>query len=145
MDLEATAHLQSDHRRLLRLLDGLDGPLPSGASAVEERRTRAVALLVAESRHQSVEEDAFWPIVRTALDCGGRLADRALADHVENRRLMRAVEDSEAGSAEFEEALCALSTALREHLVFELQEVWPQLWTAAPSQPLRDLLEHLER
>lgn len=148
MTTDATAPLHIDHRRILRLLEDLDAPLGPGASAVEERRTRAVELIVAEARHRSVEETLFWPVVRSVLDDGDRLADRAVDHHTHGERLLTGVQHAEAGSAEFEASLAEFIASARSHIAFEEEQVWPRFRAAIDrneSEKLGSRIERFER
>ncbi|MCF8610525.1 hemerythrin domain-containing protein [Gordonia sp. HY285] len=139
MNTEATTYLRHDHQRILALLDVLDAPPGPGPSTVEDRRARAVELVTVESQHRSVEEQLFWPAVRRVLDDGDRLADDALSHGAKATDLLQTIENAEAGSAEFEEALTAFSSAERDRIAFEEQQVWPEFRSAIAVEESRQL------
>ena len=42
-------------------------------------------LVIAESQHEAIEEQFFWPAVREAVDNGDELADEAIAQEQEGK------------------------------------------------------------
>ena len=62
------AVLGQDHAEVKQMLDELEnGPTRmSGASTAQlhDRKQLAQALIIAESKHEAVEEEFFWPVVR---------------------------------------------------------------------------------
>ena len=76
--MEALTFLRADHKNVLGMLGVLDGA-PSGSGARRSGLdTMVTNLIIAESRHEAIEEPFFWPAVRDALDDGDELAEQAL-------------------------------------------------------------------
>ena len=72
------AVLGQDHAEVKQMLDELEnGPTRmSGASTAQlhDRKQLAEALVIAESKHEAVEEEFFWPVVRDLSGDGAELA-----------------------------------------------------------------------
>ena len=74
--------LSKDHEEVKRVLMELEaGPTAaSGASAdqLQLREKLVEQLIIEESKHEAVEEEYFWPAVRSHLPDGDSLADQAV-------------------------------------------------------------------
>lgn len=141
--MDALSYLHRDHQSVLAMLDTLEAP-PAAGAGVDDRRNLAQKLVIAESQHESIEEQLFWPAVRDALEDGDDLADQATHQEDEGKQLLQTIESAEAGTAEFEKALSEFISAAREHITFEETRVWPKLREAiSPDDTLR-LGEQLE-
>jgi hemerythrin-like domain-containing protein len=139
--MDAITFLREDHKSVLGLLEVLEGA-PSGAgSQLSGLGTMVTNLIIAESQHEAIEEQWFWPAVRRALDDGDALADKAIQQEQDGKKLLQKLEDSKPGEPQFQEALQAFVAAGREHIDFEQNEVFPKFQAAAS----RDLLEKIGR
>jgi hemerythrin-like domain-containing protein len=139
--MDAITFLREDHKSVLGLLEVLEGA-PSGAgSQLSGLGTMVTNLIIAESQHEAIEEQWFWPAVRRALDDGDALADKAIQQEQDGKKLLQKLEDSKPGEPQFQEALQAFVVAGREHIDFEQNEVFPKFQAAAS----RDLLEKIGR
>lgn len=141
--MDAIEFLRADHRSVLAMLQALETP-SAGASAGADRRNQAVEMVIAESQHESIEESLFWPQVREMVDGGDELADHGLHQEEEGKRLLQTIENSEAGTAEFESALTQFIAAAREHISFEETHVWPEYSAAAGADESEHLGERLK-
>lgn len=139
--MDAITFLREDHKSVLGLLEVLEGA-PSGAgSQLSGLGTMVTNLIIAESQHEAIEEQWFWPAVRRALDDGDALADKAIQQEQDGKKLLQQLEDSKPGQPQFQKALQAFVVAGREHIDFEQNEVFPKFQAAAS----RDLLEKIGR
>jgi hemerythrin-like domain-containing protein len=139
--MDAITFLREDHKSVLGLLEVLEGA-PSGAgSQLSGLGTMVTNLIIAESQHEAIEEQWFWPAVRRALDDGDALADKAIQQEQDGKKLLQKLENSKPGEPQFQEALQAFVVAGREHIDFEQNEVFPKFQAAAS----RDLLEKIGR
>lgn len=85
--MDAITYLREDHDKVLAMFSRLEAS-PTAAGAPEDdqvraRKTMVTALVMAESRHEAVEEQFFWPMVRDRVPGGVDLAARALAQEDE--------------------------------------------------------------
>jgi hypothetical protein len=100
-------------------------------------------LVIAESQHEAIEEQFFWPAVRRALDDGDDLADRAIAQEHDGKQLLQQVEHGNPGEPEYHQALEAFIAAGRAHIAYEQDVVWPLLRKAMDAKELEQLGEKL--
>lgn len=140
--MDALAFLHSEHTQLRALLDDLDDALHSTETNRAARLKPATTLVVAESQHESIEQEVFWPAVRRALGDGDAMADEAAGQEAEGTRLLQAIEDTAPGGPEFAAALSAFIVAARAHLEYEERIVWPP-FRAAVGRPELDTLGEL--
>jgi hypothetical protein len=101
-------------------------------------------LVIAESQHEAIEEQIFWPAVRKLVDDGDALAKRAVAQEQEGKKLLQRLVDGKPGEADYHAALDEFISAGREHITFEQDVVWPALAAAAGRDELARLGKELE-
>jgi hemerythrin-like domain-containing protein len=142
--MDALAFLRQDHESVLGLLEVLDGA-PSGSGAQSSGlETMVTNLVIAESQHEAIEEQFFWPAVRDALDDGDELADQAVEQEQEGKKLLQRLEDGAPGEPEYQQALQEFVKAGREHIMYEQNVVWPRFEAAVSREELEKLGERLE-
>jgi hemerythrin-like domain-containing protein len=142
--MDALSLLRADHESVLGMFEVLDGA-PKGTGSVQSGLdTMVTNLVIAESQHEAIEEQLFWPAVRKALDNGDELADRAIAQEQEGKKLLQRLEDGAPGEAGYHQALAEFIKAGREHIAFEQDQVWPLLAEAVGKDELEKLGEKLE-
>jgi hemerythrin-like domain-containing protein len=142
--MDALAFLREDHKSVLGMLEVLDGaPSGSGADA-SGLATMVTNLIIAESQHEAVEEQFFWPAVRDAVEGGDELADVALTQEQEGKKLLQALEDGKPGDPEYQQALQDFVKAGREHIKYEQDVVWPAFEAAVSREHREKLGEKLE-
>jgi hemerythrin-like domain-containing protein len=142
--MDALTFLREDHKSVLGMLEVLDGA-PSGAGAeLSGLATMVTNLVIAESQHEAIEEQFFWPAVRDALEDGDELADAAIAQEQEGKRLLQRLEDGEPGDPDYQQALGEFVKAGREHISYEQDVVWPKFEAAVSKGDLEKLGEKLE-
>jgi hemerythrin-like domain-containing protein len=143
--MDALTFLRADHESVLGMLERLDGA-PSGTGAQLSGLEKMVSqLVIAESQHEAIEEQFFWPAVRDALDDGDRLADSAIKQEQEGKKLLARLEDGKPGDPDYHDALQQFVKAGREHIMFEQNEVWPRFKAAVSREDLESLGEKLEK
>jgi hemerythrin-like domain-containing protein len=143
--MDALTFLRQDHKSVLGMLEVLyEAPSGSGAE-VSGLETMVTNLVIAESQHEAIEEQFFWPAVRDALDDGDALADKAIEQEQEGKKLLQQLEDGKPGEAAYQQALQQFVQAGREHIAYEQDVVWPQFEAAVGREQLEKLGEKLER
>lgn len=122
--------LGHDHDEVKKIF----GKLEEGRAAVDatedqlaERREIVETLIIAESKHEAVEEQFFWPYVRSHVDGGDELADTATHQESEGKYVLDALRKKSADDADFEDLLGRFIADGREHIRFEEEQVWPRL------------------
>ncbi|WP_068176685.1 hemerythrin domain-containing protein [Mycobacterium sp. UM_CSW] len=140
--MDAITFLRQDHQSVLGLLETLDGA-PSGSGAQSSGlETMVNNLIIAESQHEAIEEQFFWPAVRRAI--GDSLADKAIEQEQAGKKLLQRLEDGKPGDADYHEALQEFVKAGREHIAYEQEQVWPQVEVAISREELEKIGEKLE-
>lgn len=141
--------LRKDHedvRLALRELEA-DAVAEPGAGnrRLWRRKEMAERLVAEESRHEAIEERYFWPTVRERVPHGDRLAEQAISQEQDARRVLDQLERTEPGYGEFETLLWQLIAASRAHMEFEETRVWPRVERALSERDRCDLGALLER
>ena len=123
--------LGQDHDEVKQMLAGLENGPGQDAGATDEdvqaRKAAVQALVIAESRHEVVEEEYFWLAVRDVLPDGDRLADHGISQEQEAKIVLDRLDKLEPGEREFEELVFAIIRDGRAHIAYEEEEVWPAL------------------
>jgi hemerythrin-like domain-containing protein len=142
--MDALTFLRQDHKSVLGMLEVLnDAPGGPGAES-SGLSTMVTNLIIAESQHEAIEEQIFWPAVRDALEDGDALADNAIEQEQEGKKLLQRLEDGEPGEPDYQEALRQFVKAGREHIAYEQDVVWPLFQAAVTDEELMKLGEKLE-
>jgi hemerythrin superfamily protein len=140
--------LASDHEQVERLLSQFEAaPAAAGVndSLLEARKKMAETLVIEESKHEAVEEMYFWPAVRKHLPDGDKLADKAIAQEQEGKRILAKLDKLDADSPEFDMLVGEFIKAAREHIAFEETQVWPGLRAVMTETEAADLGDSLEQ
>lgn len=140
--MDALTFLRDDHKSVLGMLEVLDGA-PSGTGAeVSGLRTMVTNLIIAESQHEAIEEQFFWPAVRNAI--GDGLANEAIAQEQAGKKLLQTLEDKEPGDPEYHDALAEFVKVGREHILYEQDVVWPAFEAAVSREEREKIGAQLE-
>jgi len=129
---DAIELLRSDHDELRRLLSALETDAGHGGLVAQ--------LVMAASGHEAIEEQYFWPLVSRRVQNGLRLADEAVSQEQEVKRLLGLLEKH--GS---DAPLRQVVAVIRAHIGFEETQVWPGVQLALSEQELGDLGTQLEQ
>ena len=123
--------LGQDHAEVKQMLDTLERGLTraGGASApqLRERKKLVQALVIAESKHEAVEEEYFWPVVRDLSGDGPRLADQGTGQEQEAKVILDRLDKLDPAYDQFEELVAAIIRDGRVHIAYEEERVWPRL------------------
>jgi len=142
--MDALTFLRQDHKSVLGMLEVLDDA-PSGSGATSSGLdTMVTNLVIAECQHEAIEEQFFWPAVREVLEDGDALADTAIAQEQEGKKLLQRLEDGIPGDPDYQEALKAFVKAGRDHISYEQEVVWPAFEAAVSREDLVKMGEKLE-
>jgi len=142
--MDALTFLRQDHKSVLGMFEVL-ADAPSGDGAISSGLSTMVTnLVIAESQHEAIEEQFFWPAVRELLEDGDALADTAVAQEQEGKKLLQRLEDGTPGDPDYQEALKEFVKAGREHIAYEQNVVWPAFEAAISREDSVKLGEKLE-
>lgn len=142
--MDALTFLREDHKSVLGMLEVLDGAPTGSGSQSSGLETMVTNLIIAESQHEAIEEEFFWPAVRHALDNGDDLAAEAIAQEQAGKKLLQRLEDGKPGDADYHDALQEFVKAGREHIRYEQDVVWPLFEAVVSRQDREKIGEKLE-
>ena len=142
---ELIALLSSDHEEILSILDQLERE-PHGRSDSRLRvNTLAQRLVMRESSHEAVEEIHMWPLVRQHVEGGDDLAERGISQETEGKEALLDFSRMTPDDPPFEETLARVAEAVRAHVAFEQDEVWPALRAAVGEDQRRTVGDEAAR
>lgn len=122
-DTDILSVLSSQHDQvtaLLKQLKTIPGATKGGSPAHQSRRASIVDMItVALSRHESAEEEQFWPWVRSVLTDGDELASTAFGQEQEGKDLLATLRQAKPSEERFDELAAELEKACRKHVAFE--------------------------
>jgi hypothetical protein len=107
------------------------------------RKKLTQQLIIDESGHEAIEEQYFWPAVRGRLPNGDQLADQAIGQEQQAKRVLARLDTMDPSDGDFDELLSEFIGAAREHIAFEESKVWPGLRAALTAQEADDLGDKL--
>jgi hemerythrin superfamily protein len=141
--------LETDHQEVKGMLAALEKApgATSGATPEQltERRNQVDKLTVEESKHEAAEEQYFWPTVRERIPDGEGMADKAIHQETEGKKVLDKLDGMSPDNVEFESLLAKFIKAGREHIAFEEEQVWPPLKKALTKEECRELGEKFEQ
>lgn len=124
-DQDIVTVITRDHNRvtaLVQQLSAIPGHKKGGSPAQIKRRESIVDMItVSLSKHESAEEELFWPNVRKHLPDGEQLVERGAQQEQEATETLTALARSDADSDEFDDLVEQLVLELRKHTSFEEQ------------------------
>jgi hemerythrin-like domain-containing protein len=140
--------LARDHTEVKRMLDDLEAG-PTAATGADEdalalRRALLQRLITEESKHEAVEEEYFWPLVRERVPEGDELADHAVAQEQSAKQELDDLIAVHPLQARFEGLLSDFIAGAREHIAFEEERVWPRLRGVVTADEAAELGRKLE-
>lgn len=140
--------LSNDHGEILALLHRLETEPHDTPEARLIINEVAQQLVIRESGHEAVEEMHLWPAVRDQVEGGNRLADFAIEQETLGKEALQALSRLTPGDAAFDETFKRVAKAIKEHVAFEQEQVWPEVTGAigrAQRKRLGDKAAHDER
>ncbi len=114
--------LAADHREVESMFQEMDA-----TSDADRRDALVEQLIIAESRHEAAEEMVFWPAVRSSVEGGDALAERGIGQEDEAKRILAQLDKAAPNEEAYGELMPEFTRAARAHIVFEEQQVWPEL------------------
>jgi hemerythrin-like domain-containing protein len=136
--------LREDHKSVLGMLEVLGGASTGSGAQRSGLQTMVTNLVIAESQHEAIEEQFFWPAAREALDNGDELADEAVAQEQDGNRLLQRLHDGKPGDPDYHDALQEFVKVGREHIMYEQEVVWPAFEAAASREDREKIADKLE-
>ncbi len=144
--------LKQDHDEVKAMLARLeDGPKATGGATADQlaaRQRLAEEVIISESRHETAEQQHFWPAIRDLGPEGDRVADAALDQEQEGEQVLHELGKLDSSDGRFEELLAAFTSAARAHIAFEEAHAWPLLRasiTAGRAEQLGDKITQAKK
>jgi hemerythrin-like domain-containing protein len=145
-DHDAVTVLGRQHgqvRYLLKELQALPSHTTGGSPEQMSARKSIVDMITVRlSEHETIEEEHFWPMVRSAVPDGDQYADQALQQEQEGKDTLTELGRLAPDSREFDELVEQLVAQLRKHVAFE-DMVFLKVRAAVPKEDLDHLGEKL--
>jgi hemerythrin-like domain-containing protein len=147
--MDAIEFLRADHVRVLDMLTRLEQGSPAGTSAVADdksvRRDLVTELVIAESQHEAVEEEYFWPAVRQQVPTGERMAEQALKQEQAAKHILDKLDKASPDEPEFEQLISKVIEDGRAHIAYEQDTVWPVVRDSLSQKDLDELGEKMAK
>jgi hemerythrin superfamily protein len=134
---DAIELIQADHRTV----EGLFARFEGLRGTREHDQMRSVVESIARELrvHADMEEQVFYPSIRTMLAEGDRLADEAVEEHAEVRSVLAEIELMAVDDPGFETKVTTLVGDVRHHVKEEEGEILPRLRQAVGENFLYSL------
>ena len=143
--MDEITFLREDHAKVLAMLDELEHNQPPSAADQGARQRLVTELIMAESAHEAVEEQYFWPSVQRWLEEGRDLAAPALQQEQSAKQLLEELDSLEQGDPKFEDLVSRIIADAREHIAYEEREVWPIVQQRIASEELEEVGEKMAK
>ena len=109
------------------------------------RRELVTELVIAESQHEAVEEQYFWPAVRQQVPTGERMAEQALKQEQAAKHLLDKLDKASPDEPEFEQLISKVIEDGRAHIAYEQDTVWPAVRDSLSQSGLDELGEKIAK
>jgi len=119
--------LRADHDLILRQLRDLIGhphERPEDRLRVNERTQE---LIIGCSQHEAIEEQHFWPLVGDELPDGEALVTQGLEQEQAGKWVLHHLHHRVPENPDWDDLLLEAADAIRRHIDFEQEMVWPSL------------------
>lgn len=130
------AALADQHQRLLELSNALTGAAGDPSGTPKERRRLAQQLVIEGSKHEAVEEEFVWPLVRDILEGGPSLAFAGIEQETGARKLLHELNRVKPANSHFMTLAFTTASHIRAHITYEESQVWPKLCLEASPDAL---------
>lgn len=139
--------LENGHREIRRMLRELESS-PNSANganqaALARRRQMVDRLIMEHSRHETAEQECFWPAVRELMANGEQLAEQGVRQEQAAQQMMGEMRNIDPQEARFEETLRNAAQDIKSHMDFEEQQVMPALRKVMDPQRAQRIGEQL--
>ncbi len=111
----------------------LEGPDASERAGLARRMVEELRL------HAAMEEEVFYPAVRSVLADGDQLVEESLREHQDVKQLLADLEGMSPNEARFDGTVMRLISEVRHHVNEEESEILPKLRTAIGASQLVEL------
>lgn len=148
--VDALTLLRDDHVEVLAMLDELergpaDGRVATTPVDLEHHKQLVTKLVMAESAHEAIEEQFFWPSVQHWLQPGKDLVAPALEQEQAAKHLLQQLDKLEPTDPKYADLVSQVIADGREHIAYEEQQVWPVVRERLAHSELEELGEKMAK
>jgi hemerythrin-like domain-containing protein len=133
---DAIAVLKNDHRELEELFKRFER---AGDGALKQKRKLVDEMIVALSRHASIEEQLIYPWAREYIEQEDDQVLEALEEHHVVKWLLWELEDLDPGDERFDAKVTVMMESVRHHVKEEESELFSDLRDVATRAELLEL------
>lgn len=138
--MDAIELLKHDHRMVEQLFRDYR------AAATDNQRRGVVEIAIRElSKHAALEELMVYPLAKKVLPDGAGEIEEHLAEHMEVKKTLAALDGLKAGDERTDELMGQLEREVAEHVAEEEGQMMPRLSDAVDAQALTELGEALDK
>src|SRR5215469_6983969 len=135
--------LKHDHDEVKAMLARLeDGPkAETGATAAQltERRGLTEEVIIEQSKHETAEQQYFWPAARELGPEGDRIADEAISQERAAEQVLYELGKLDPEDEKFEDLIAAFISDARMHIAFEEGHAWPLMRSTLTADEAAEL------
>jgi hemerythrin-like domain-containing protein len=139
--MDAITMLRDDHKRVRGLFKRFE---QAGDNALKTKREIVDRIIEELSVHSAIEEQVFYPAVRSAVEQAEDDVLESLEEHHVVKWVLSELEDMEPEDERFEAKVTVLIENVRHHMQEEEQEMFPEVRKAFSPSELRDLGETMQ-
>jgi hemerythrin superfamily protein len=139
---DAIAVLKADHRQVEAFFKEFER---AGDTAYKTKRRLVDRIIVALSQHAAIEEEEFYPAVRTSDPAAGDEVLEALEEHHIVKWELQELVDLDPKDERFTAKVTVLMENVRHHVREEEGELFPSVRAAMTRSQLREIAERLEK
>jgi len=140
--VDAITLLKDDHKTVEGLFKRYEG---AGERAYATKRKLADSIIRELSVHAAIEEQLFYPTVRSRVEDEKDDVLEALEEHHIVKWTLAELEDMEPKDERFDAKMTVLMEGVRHHMKEEEQEMFPRVRKAVARGELQDLGERMRR
>ena len=123
--VDALEFLRLDHVAVARLLEAYAAQKDRWRP--DKKRLASDEICIALDRHDTLEEELFYPVCEQALPDLARLIAASRAEHELMRELIARIGESEPDGPAFDSLVDTLVLHLQRHVLAEEREIFPRL------------------
>src|SRR5688572_1087163 len=136
--MDATRLLKQDHDKVKGLFEQFEQ-----AEADDQKRLLVTQIIKELQVHTTVEEDVFYPAVRTADEKTEELVREGLEEHHVADQLMREIQALDVSDPQLEAKMTVLKENVEHHVEEEEGEMFPGLQRKLGTEKLEQLGEQM--
>jgi hemerythrin superfamily protein len=139
--MDAITMLRNDHKAVRTLFKRFE---KAGENAHKSKRDLVDRIIEGLSVHSAIEEQVFYPAVRSAVEEAQDEVVESLEEHHIVKWVLSELEDMEPEDERFDAKVTVLIENVRHHMQEEEEEMFPKVRKALSPSDLRELGETMQ-